>query len=78
MRISSGPLSRGIARLEVGEAPRRAPGRLGHRLLREEAGRGDHREAAVRELLLLHQAELSGVLGLEAEGIEVLRAKPPG
>ena len=39
-------------------------------LLREEARGGDHAEAAVRELLLLHGAELGRVGRLEAERIE--------
>merc|ERR1719353_1755532 len=59
-----------VATLEVGKAVGRAPRRLRHRLLREEARGGDHREAGVRELLLLHQGELDRVLGLEAERVE--------
>ena len=35
------------------EAVRRGPRRLGDRLLREEARRGDHAQACVRQLLLL-------------------------
>merc|ERR1719261_504689 len=52
------------------EAVDRAPGVAGDGLLREEAGRGDHGEAAVRELLLLHQAELLRVLRLEVERVK--------
>merc|ERR1719247_2718977 len=58
------------ARLERRVAPVRAPRVAGDGLLREEARSGDHAEAAVRELLLLHDAELGGVLGLEAERVE--------
>ena len=47
-------------------------------LLDDHAGGREHGEAAVLELLGLHLLERLGVLGLEAEGIEVLRAKPPG
>ena len=63
------------------------PGRLRTRLeergarlelLDDHAGGREHGEAAVLELLGLHLLERLGVLGLEAEGIEVLRAKPPG
>ena len=43
---------------------------LGDRLLRKEAGGGDHPEASVRELLLLHQRELGRVLRGEAERVE--------
>merc|ERR1719149_74107 len=50
--------------------PGRAPGRLGDRLLREEAGGGDHAEARMGELLLLHERELSRVLGREVERVE--------
>ena len=48
----------------------RAPRVAGDGLLRHEAGRGEHAEAAVRELLLLHDAELGRVLRREAERIE--------
>eukprot|EP00964_Phaeocystis_antarctica_P001916 scaffold1000_cov68-Phaeocystis_antarctica.AAC.9 len=58
------------ARLEVGQAVRGAPGGLGDRLLREEARRGDHAQARVRQLLLLHQTELGRVLRGEAERVE--------
>merc|ERR1719478_1058508 len=56
--------------LEGGVAPDRAPGLAGDGLLQQEGGGGEHGEAAVRELLLLHLAELGGVLGLEAERVE--------
>merc|ERR1719337_477400 len=59
-----------LSRLEVGEAVGGAPGGLGDRLLREEARCGDHREARVGELLLLHLAELRRVLRREAERVE--------
>merc|ERR1719331_2456661 len=59
------------ARLEVGEAPVGAPRLVGDGLLREEARGGDHGEAAVRELLLLHQPELRRVGRLEVERVEV-------
>mmetsp|Transcript_7566 Transcript_7566/g.25880 ORF Transcript_7566/g.25880 Transcript_7566/m.25880 type:complete len:288 (-) Transcript_7566:35-898(-) len=39
-------------------------------LLRDEAGRREHREAAVLELLRRHLVELGGVRGLEAQGVE--------
>merc|ERR1719506_200088 len=41
-----------------------APRGAGRRLLRHEASGREHAEAAVRELLLLHDAELGGVVGL--------------
>merc|ERR1719324_982580 len=47
-----------------------APGLAGDGLLEEEAERGDHGEAAVRELLLLHLTELGGVLRLEVKRVE--------
>merc|ERR1719263_1329257 len=53
--------------LEGGVAPVRAPRLAADGLLGEEAGGRDHREAAVRELLLLHQPELLGVLRLMQE-----------
>merc|ERR1719407_273736 len=59
-----------IVGLERGVAPPRAPGLARDGLLRQEARGGDHREAAVRELLLLHQAELGRVLRLERERVE--------
>ena len=37
------------------EAVRRCPRRLGDRLLREEARRGDHAQPRVRQLLLLYE-----------------------
>merc|ERR1719487_2689972 len=55
---------------EAGVAPVRAPRLARDGLLRQEASGGDHREAAVRELLLLHQAELGRVLRLERERVE--------
>merc|ERR1719183_2505919 len=55
---------------EGGVAPRRAPRLAGDSLLRQEAGRGDHGEAAVGELLLLHQPELLRVGRLEAQRVE--------
>ena len=42
---------------EGGVAPVRAPCLAGDALLREEARGGDHRKAAVAELLLLHETE---------------------
>merc|ERR1719182_202055 len=51
-------------------APRRTPGLAGDGLLRQEARGGDHRKTAVRELLLLHEAELGRVLRLEVERVE--------
>merc|ERR1719316_689301 len=57
-------------RLEVGEAQHGAPRLLGDGLLREEACRGDHSQARVRQLLLLHLAELGWVLWSKAERIE--------
>jgi len=48
----------------------RRPGSAGYRLLRQEACSSEHRKAAVRELALLHEAELSRVFGLEAERIK--------
>merc|ERR1719247_1177581 len=63
------------ARLERRVAPVRAPRVAGDGLLREEARGGDHREAAVRELLLLHLAELGGVLGREVERVEAELAR---
>merc|ERR1719454_1131828 len=55
------------------------------RLLRQEARGREHGEAAVRELALLHQAELGGVLGREAErgeaevaGVEALLDEEAG
>merc|ERR1712127_395464 len=48
----------------------RAPRVAGGSLLRQEAGRSEHAEAAVRELLLLHEAELGRVLRREAERVE--------
>merc|ERR1740130_595207 len=59
--------SLGSARLEVGQADGDAPGLLGDRLLREEARRGDHAHARVRQLLLLHLREL----GLELLAVEL-------
>ena len=41
--------------LQVGAAPVGAPRLAGDGLLREETCRGNHREAAVGELLLLHE-----------------------
>ena len=41
-----------------------------HGLLGEEAGGGDHGEAAVVQLLVLHLEEALGVLGHEVEGVE--------
>mmetsp|Transcript_21400 Transcript_21400/g.65113 ORF Transcript_21400/g.65113 Transcript_21400/m.65113 type:complete len:286 (-) Transcript_21400:44-901(-) len=41
-----------------------------HGLLRHEAGRRKHGEAAMRELALLHGAEFRRVLGLEAKRVE--------
>ncbi len=41
-----------------------------HGLLGEEAGSGDHGEAAVVQLLVLHLEEALGVLGHEVEGVE--------
>merc|ERR1719231_23074 len=55
-----------VLELDVLRAPRGA----GDGLLRHEAGGGEHAQAAVRELLLLHDAELGGVLRLEAERVE--------
>eukprot|EP00964_Phaeocystis_antarctica_P067374 scaffold40782_cov80-Phaeocystis_antarctica.AAC.2 len=63
------------ARLEVGQADGGAPGLLGDRLLREEARRGDHAHARVRQLLLLHLGELGGVLRGEAERVEAQVAR---
>eukprot|EP00964_Phaeocystis_antarctica_P129070 scaffold92917_cov78-Phaeocystis_antarctica.AAC.2 len=56
--------------LEGGVAPVRAPRLPTDSLLRQEAGGRDHRKAAVRELLLLHQTELVRVLRLEVERVE--------
>merc|ERR1740138_242225 len=58
------------AHLEFGCAPVGAPRVARDGLLREEARGGDHRKAAVRELLLLHDAELRGVFGLDTERVE--------
>ena len=52
------------------EPPPRAPRVARDGLLREEARSGDHAQTAVRELLLLHDAELGGVLWLEVERVE--------
>merc|ERR1719465_139652 len=52
------------------EAPPRAPRVARNGLLREEARGGDHAEAAVRELPLLHEAELGRVGRGEAERVE--------
>ena len=83
-----GPSAIGAGKLGGGARPWQArPGRLRTRLeergarlelLDDHAGGREHGEAAVLELLGLHLLERLGVLGLEAEGIEVLRAKPPG
>merc|ERR1719453_2808012 len=48
----------------------RAPRVAGDGLLRHEARRGEHAQPAVRELLLLHDAELGRVLRREAERVE--------
>ena len=61
--------------LQVGAAPVGAPRLAGDGLLREETCRGNHREAAVGELLLLHEAELLGARGLEAKRIEAQVAR---
>merc|ERR1719272_1360437 len=63
------------ARLEVGQADGGAPGLLGDRLLREEARRGDHAHARVRQLLLLHLGELGRVVRGEAERVEAQVAR---
>ena len=47
-----------------------APGLARDGLLRHEAGGRQHAQAAVRELLLLHLAELGRVLRREAERVE--------
>merc|ERR1711918_260918 len=60
---------------QVGTAPVRAPCLVRDGLLREEAQARDHREAAVRELLLLHQTELGGVLRLEAQRVKAQVAR---
>ena len=83
-----GPSAIGAGKLGGGARPwQTRPGRLRTRLeergarlelLDDHAGGREHGEAAVLELLGLHLLERLGVLGLEAEGIEVLRAKPPG
>eukprot|EP00964_Phaeocystis_antarctica_P003950 scaffold2119_cov67-Phaeocystis_antarctica.AAC.6 len=56
--------------LQVGQTPVGAPGRVRDGLLREEAGRGEHAQAAVLQLLGLHDAELRGVGRLQAERVE--------
>jgi len=56
--------------LERCVAPPSAPGLLADRLLREEARSSNHRKAAVRQLFLLHEGELSRVLGLKVERVE--------
>merc|ERR1719201_907250 len=48
----------------------RAPRVAGDGLLRHEARRREHAQPAVRELLLLHDAELGRVLRREAERVE--------
>merc|ERR1711918_138370 len=55
---------------EVGDAVSRSPSRLGDGFLGEEARSGNHREARVRELLLLHELELRRVSGREVERVE--------
>merc|ERR1719238_2247278 len=62
--------SRRLSRLEVGRAEGGAPGLAGDGLLREEARGGDHRHAAVHELLGLHLAELGRILRREAQRVE--------
>mmetsp|Transcript_30096 Transcript_30096/g.74160 ORF Transcript_30096/g.74160 Transcript_30096/m.74160 type:complete len:245 (-) Transcript_30096:80-814(-) len=52
-----------------------APGGARDRLLRDEAGGREHAQAAVRKLLLLHDAELGGVLRREAERVEAKVAR---
>mmetsp|Transcript_81134 Transcript_81134/g.196946 ORF Transcript_81134/g.196946 Transcript_81134/m.196946 type:complete len:232 (+) Transcript_81134:112-807(+) len=59
-----------VRSLEGGVAPPRAPRLPADSLLRQEAGGRDHCKAAMRELLLLHQTELVGVLRLEVERVE--------
>eukprot|EP00964_Phaeocystis_antarctica_P102137 scaffold67540_cov64-Phaeocystis_antarctica.AAC.1 len=59
-----------VRSLEGGVAPVRAPRLPADSLLRQEAGGRDHRKPAVRELLLLHQTELVGVLRLQVERVE--------
>jgi hypothetical protein len=44
--------------------------RLLHQLLRHEGRDGDHRKAAVVQLLGLQLLELLGVSGLQAQGVE--------
>merc|ERR1719486_892227 len=61
---------RTMAGSELGDAVRRAPCRLGDRLLREEASGGDHGQARVRKLLLLHLPELGRVLRRETKRVE--------
>merc|ERR1719201_600523 len=60
---------------ELRHAPVRAPRVAGGELLRHEARRGEHREAAVLELLRLHLAELGRVLGLETQRVETQVAR---
>merc|ERR1719152_181294 len=57
-------------RLQVGAAPIGTPRRLGDGLLRKEAGGSNHSQAAVGELLLLHEPELGRIFGLEAKRVE--------
>merc|ERR1719247_2828550 len=54
----------------VEERVLRSPRLPGDGLLRHEARRGDHPQPSMRELLLLHDAELGGILRREAEGVE--------
>merc|ERR550514_1744584 len=56
---------------EGGVAPVRAPRLARDRLLRQEAGSGDHAEAAVRQLALLHEAQVLLVARREVEGVKV-------
>merc|ERR1740127_267557 len=63
------------ARLQVGRAPEGAPRVARDGLLREEAGGGDHGEARMRQLLLLHERELLRVLGREAERVKAQVAR---
>merc|ERR1719421_1886151 len=60
-----------VLEAEVALAPRGARGRL----LREEARRGEHAQPAVRELLLLHLAQLGRVGRLEPKRVEVQVAR---